>query len=145
MGMKRVRRRLLVAAVVVVALVAAVAGFQSWSAANQRARTAAAFAVLDTADRRIDLRHVFPDAKRSESGVEVRLLGEGPGPVVSYSFSASSTPDWKTRLNQAMERAGYGSDGEPWIFPIRGWSVLVMTAGGDDEDSGRVYVTISVH
>jgi hypothetical protein len=144
MGMKRRARVLLVTSTVIVALLALVCGYEIWSAVNQREKTAAAFAVLDTADRRIDLRHVFPNAKRSKSGVEVRPLGEGPGPVVSYSFAASSTPDWKMRLNEAMNRAGYSGE-EPWIFQNHGWSVVVLAADPDVDSGGRVYVTISTH
>jgi hypothetical protein len=144
MGMKRRARVLLITSTVIVALLALVGGFGIWSAVNQREKTAAAFAVLDTADRRIDLRHVFPNAHRSKSGVEVRPLGEGPGPVISYSFAASSIPDWKMRLDDAMKRAGHSGEA-PWIFQIHGWSVIVLAADADVESGGRVYVTISTH
>lgn len=144
MGMGRRPRGLLITASVILALLAPVGGFEVWSAVNQREQTAAAFAVLDTADRRLDFRQIFPNAHRSQTGVEVRTLGEGPGPVVSYSFAASSVADWKMRLDAAMIRAGYGGD-EPWVFQIHGWSVIVVASDPDVESGGRVTVTISTH
>jgi hypothetical protein len=141
------RRRVIVIASLVSAMiliVIAVVAVRAWSVENQREKTAASFAVLRAVDRRIDLPEAIPNMKRVEAGVQVRPLGEGPGPTITYSFPAESTPDWHARVKAAVERAGYGSGDEPWIFRVHGRTVSVTTTFAAPATDGRNYITISI-
>jgi hypothetical protein len=142
-GMRRRTRVVLIVSMTVVALVGAAGGVRVWDDANQREKTAEAFAAMRVVDRRINLPNVIPEARRTESGVEVRPLGEGPGPDITYSFNASATPDWRGRIDRAMDRAGYGSEGEPWMTRVHGWPVDVSTTDPSVESGGTAYLVIS--
>jgi hypothetical protein len=141
--MRRRTRNALLAPIVLVALLGAVAGVRVWFEANQREKTAEAFAAMRVVDRQIDLRTVIPDARRTENGVEVRPLGDGPAPDITYSFAASATPDWKTRIDEAMEQAGYGSVGGPWTIQVHDWPVGVSTTGPNADNGGTAYLVIT--
>ncbi|WP_146243993.1 hypothetical protein [Curtobacterium sp. MCBD17_013] len=145
MGMRTRSRVLLIVSVVLVVLAlvgGAVVGVKAWYAHDQREKTAAAFAAMPVVDRRIDIQSVIPGAKRRESGVAVRL--EGPGPVVSYSFKVSATPDWKACIDQAMERAGYGRVGDPWTIQVRDLVVTVTTSDPSAGNGGTAFLLMSV-
>lgn len=141
-GMKRRSRVVFIVSMALVALVGIVGGLRVWYVLNQREKTDAAFAAMRVIDRRVDLQSVVPVAKRTESGVEVRPWGDGPGPNIHYSIDASETPDWRVRVDRAMEKAGFGPDETAWTTQVRGWPVGITISNPSNRNGNTAGLDI---